>query len=140
MTGGIPDPRSVAKRLGFDEAVVQRLEARGHLARLGLTEYEIRRRAYHAHRQHIASTKGEIMTSHDTSRTRRAWTSIALLLGVAAVVAVLTGGTNRAVAHAGHHAVAAGTRVLAIHRSGPWLYVDPSDKVVFVRTGIAYID
>lgn len=108
MTAGGPNPRRVAERLGLDETVVERLEARGHLARLGLTEYEVRRRVYHAHRQHIESTKGEIMTSHGTSRTRRAWASIALLLGVAAVIAALTGATHRAVAHAGQHAVAAG--------------------------------
>jgi hypothetical protein len=132
MTAGSPDPRRVAERLGLDEAVVQRLEARGHLARLGLTEYEVRRRVYHAHRQHVESTKGDIMTLHNRSRTRRAWTSIALLLGVAAVAA-LTGGT--------HRAVAAGSRVPASHSSTVRLYVEPSTgKIVYARPGMIYID
>ena len=132
MTAGSPDPRRVAERLGLDEAVVQRLEARGHLARLGLTEYEVRRRVYHAHRQHIESTKGDIMTLHNRSRTRRAWTSIALLLGVAPVAA-LTGAT--------HRAVAAGSRVPASHSSTVRFYVEPSTgKIVYARPGMIYID
>jgi hypothetical protein len=133
MTAGSTDPRRVAERLGLDEAVVQRLEARGHLARLGLTEYEIRRRLYHAHRQHIESTKGEVMTLHSRSRTRRAWTSIALLLGVAVVVAALSGTT--------HRAVAAGRRVPAGHSSGVRLYIEPSTgKAVYARPGMIYVD
>jgi hypothetical protein len=44
-----PEPHHVAVRLGFDEATIRRLHARGHLSRLVLTEPEIRERLYHAH-------------------------------------------------------------------------------------------
>lgn len=49
MIPAAPNPRRVAMRLGLDETAIRNLEAKGHLARLGLTEYEIRRRLYHAY-------------------------------------------------------------------------------------------
>lgn len=42
-------PHSVAARLGLDGTTIHRLQARGHLPRLALTEPEIRKRLYHAH-------------------------------------------------------------------------------------------
>jgi hypothetical protein len=38
------DPRIIAARLGVDELTVRRLQARGHLLRLDVTEAEIRER------------------------------------------------------------------------------------------------
>jgi hypothetical protein len=42
------EARTVAARLGIDETVVRRLQARGHLLTLP-TDAEIRRRLYRAH-------------------------------------------------------------------------------------------
>jgi hypothetical protein len=54
-----PKPHSVAARLGLDEPCIRRLQARGHLCRLALTELEIRERLYHAHLAHaLAQTDG----------------------------------------------------------------------------------
>jgi hypothetical protein len=44
-----PEPHRVAARLGFDEATIGRLAARGHLRRLALTEPQIRARLYRGH-------------------------------------------------------------------------------------------
>ena len=45
------DPELIAARLGIDAAHVQRLQARGYLTRLELSEAEIRERLYIAHVQ-----------------------------------------------------------------------------------------
>ena len=39
-------------RLGVDEALIRRLQARGYLRSFGLTELEVRRRLYAAHLAH----------------------------------------------------------------------------------------
>ena len=54
----MPEPGEVAKRLGFGEITIARLDARGHLSRLALTEAEIRERLYHAHLAHVLSRAG----------------------------------------------------------------------------------
>jgi hypothetical protein len=38
------DPRTIAARLGVDELLVRRLQARGHLLRLDASDVEIRER------------------------------------------------------------------------------------------------
>jgi hypothetical protein len=43
------DPRTIAVRLGIDEATVRELQARGYLLRLDATEAEIRERLLIAH-------------------------------------------------------------------------------------------
>ena len=43
------DPELIAARLGIDTPHVQRLQARGHLTRLELSDAEIRERLYTAH-------------------------------------------------------------------------------------------
>jgi hypothetical protein len=43
------DPRTIAARLGIDETLVRRLQARGHLLRPTLTNAEIRERLFRAH-------------------------------------------------------------------------------------------
>jgi len=47
------DAESVAKRLGLPEALIRRLEARGQLRRLALSQTEIRERLYNAHRAFV---------------------------------------------------------------------------------------
>lgn len=42
------DPRTIAARLGVDELIVRRLQARGHLLRLDASEAEIRARLFAA--------------------------------------------------------------------------------------------
>ena len=42
------DPRTIAARLGVDEQCVRRIQARGHLLRLDLSETDIRERLYAA--------------------------------------------------------------------------------------------
>jgi len=44
-----PEPHRVALRLGLGEATIRRLQARGYLRRLALSEPEIRERLYRAH-------------------------------------------------------------------------------------------
>jgi hypothetical protein len=44
-----PEPHKVAARLGFDQKTIGRLETRGHLYRLALTDTEIHDHLYHAH-------------------------------------------------------------------------------------------
>jgi hypothetical protein len=46
-------PREVAQRLGLNETTIARLQARGYLDRLALTEPQIRERLYHAHLAHL---------------------------------------------------------------------------------------
>jgi len=41
-----PDPKQTAARLGLDEVLLRRLEARGLLARLALTDSQVRERLY----------------------------------------------------------------------------------------------
>jgi hypothetical protein len=53
-----PEPSEVAKRLGFGEITIARLEGRGRLSRLALTEAEIRERLYHAHLAHLLLPAG----------------------------------------------------------------------------------
>jgi hypothetical protein len=57
------DPHRVAARLGLDEPTIRRLQARGYLSRLALTEPEIRERLYQAHLRYLRSQTGR--------RTRR---------------------------------------------------------------------
>jgi hypothetical protein len=57
MVDGARDPRSVAARLGFDTAVIRRLESHGHLAKLALSDAEIQRRLYEGHRAHQRTSK-----------------------------------------------------------------------------------
>jgi hypothetical protein len=42
------DPRTIAARLGVDELLVRRLQARGHLLRLEASDVEIRERLLRA--------------------------------------------------------------------------------------------
>ena len=58
MVDGARDPRSVAARLGFDTAVIRRLDSHGHLAKLALSDAEIRRRLYQGHRAHQQTPNG----------------------------------------------------------------------------------
>jgi len=44
----------VAARLGLDPTTIARLEARGHLSRLALTDAQIRNRLYRAHLAYMA--------------------------------------------------------------------------------------
>jgi hypothetical protein len=48
-----PEPQRVAARLGLDETTIRRLEARGYLSRLALSEPQIRARLYDAHLAHL---------------------------------------------------------------------------------------
>ena len=48
------DPELIAARLGIDAAHVQRLQERGYLTRLELSEAEIRERLYTAHVRAVA--------------------------------------------------------------------------------------
>jgi hypothetical protein len=57
MVEGGHDPRSVAANLGFDAALIRRLDSHGHLAKLALSDAEIRRRLYEAHRTHQQTSK-----------------------------------------------------------------------------------
>ncbi len=43
------DPRTIAARLGVDELIVQRLQARGYLLRFDADEAEVRTRLFAAH-------------------------------------------------------------------------------------------
>lgn len=43
------DPRTIAARLGIGETTVRRLQARGYLETLVVTDAEIRARLYRAH-------------------------------------------------------------------------------------------
>ena len=52
MVEGACDPRRVAARLGFDQVVIRRLDSQGQLAKLALSDAEIRRRLYEGHRAH----------------------------------------------------------------------------------------
>jgi hypothetical protein len=58
--GGCPatlnatDARTIAARLGIDETVVRRLQARGYLLSLPLDEREIRERLLRAHCVYVA--------------------------------------------------------------------------------------
>ena len=53
-----PEPHRVAARLGLDEPTIGRLEARGHLRRLALTEPQIRARLYCAHLAFLLARAG----------------------------------------------------------------------------------
>ena len=53
-----PEPYRVAARLGLDEPTIGRLEARGHLGRLALTEPQIRARLYCAHLAFLLARAG----------------------------------------------------------------------------------
>jgi hypothetical protein len=73
------DPHLVATRLGLDELTIARLQARGHLDRLALTEPQIRARLHCAHLAYLltrASTK-----ARRGSRTR----TLCLLVTVCAL-------------------------------------------------------
>jgi hypothetical protein len=50
------EARTVAARLGIDETIVRRLQARGHLLTLP-TDAELRRRLYRAHLLAIGSVR-----------------------------------------------------------------------------------
>jgi hypothetical protein len=52
-----PEPDQVAARLGFDERTIRRLEARGHLRRLALTEPQIRARLSRAHHIYVLAQR-----------------------------------------------------------------------------------
>ena len=54
------DPRVVARWFGLDEKTIGRLEARGHLSGLTLTEPDIRYRLYRAHLAYLRSNKGPV--------------------------------------------------------------------------------
>jgi hypothetical protein len=54
-----PEPHRVAARLGFDEATISRLAARGHLRRLALTEPQIRARLYRAYTAYLLAAQEE---------------------------------------------------------------------------------
>jgi hypothetical protein len=47
------DPRTIAARLEIGETSVRRLQARGYLRRLTLSDAEIRHRLYRAHRAFV---------------------------------------------------------------------------------------
>jgi hypothetical protein len=47
------DPRTIAARLGVDELLVRRLQARGHLLRLEASDVEIRERLLRANVVHL---------------------------------------------------------------------------------------
>jgi hypothetical protein len=49
------DPQQVAARSGLDQPTIRRLQERGYLRRLALTEPEMRARLYHAHLAHLRS-------------------------------------------------------------------------------------
>jgi hypothetical protein len=56
------DPRRIAMHLGFDPTTIGRLESLGHLHRLALTDAEIRRRLYRAHRTYLQRKESEPWT------------------------------------------------------------------------------
>ena len=70
MVEGACDPRRVAARLGFDQVVIRRLDSQGQLAKLALSDAEIRRRLYEGHRAHQqTSNGGSVQWAHRASRT-----------------------------------------------------------------------
>ncbi len=87
------DPLRVAVRLGFEPSTIGRLRSRGHLSQLSLTEAEMRRRLYLAHRAHLQTTKGEgTMDVALLTETRKAPNLLALGLAAAAIGAGVTAG------------------------------------------------
>jgi hypothetical protein len=60
----------VAARLGLDETTIRRLQTRGHLRRLTLTQPEIRERLYHAHLAYLLSPAGDTRGSEGYDRRR----------------------------------------------------------------------
>lgn len=77
------DPRRVALRLGFEPITIDRLRSRGHLSKLALTEAEIHRRLYRAHRAYL-HTKGEQIMDVSIPSEHRARPSL-IVVAVAAV-------------------------------------------------------
>jgi hypothetical protein len=75
-----PDPHRVATRLGLDEATIARLETRGHLTRLEVTEREIRERLFRAHLAHLLRRVGG-------GQGVRGRTTLCVLVAVLAIVA-----------------------------------------------------
>jgi hypothetical protein len=72
------DPRRVAARLGIDEAVVERLQARGYLRALALEDAEIRERLYLAHASLFPAARAAGSRSrHPSTRRRTACTPAA---------------------------------------------------------------
>jgi hypothetical protein len=61
----------MAARLGFDEATIARLQARGHLERLALSEAKIRERIYRAHLAYLRTRAGCTESSRGTITFRR---------------------------------------------------------------------
>ena len=59
-----PEPEQVAARLGLDETTIRRLQARGYLGRLALTEAEISERLYRAHLASLLSPAGRDQGGH----------------------------------------------------------------------------
>lgn len=54
----------IAACLGLDEATIRRLQARGYLLTLDLTEAEARERLYRAHCRHLLSRERRGRDSH----------------------------------------------------------------------------
>jgi hypothetical protein len=98
------EPRQVAARLGLAETTIDRLQARGLLSRLAVTEREIRERLYRAHVAHVLTrSSGEggggersvrfirwplcvlvallaITTPHSASADTSGWTRVLVVL------------------------------------------------------------
>ena len=75
-----PKPHRVAVRLGLDEATIGRLQARGYLGRLALTEPEIRERLYRAHLAYLLTRVG------GKGDGRRRTTPLCLLVAMLAII------------------------------------------------------
>jgi hypothetical protein len=75
-----PKPHRVAVRLGLDEATIGRLQARGYLGRLALTEPEIRERLYRAHLAYLLTRAG------GKGHSRRRTTPLCLLVAMLAII------------------------------------------------------
>jgi len=90
------DPRRVAIRLGFEPVTIARLRSGGHLSKLALTQAEIRRRLYRAHRRYLL-TKGErIMDVTMPSERRAGRSAFAIALAALAIGAGATAGAYQA--------------------------------------------
>jgi hypothetical protein len=90
------DPRRIAMHLGFDPMTIGRLGSRGHLHKLALTEPEIRRRLYRAHRTHLQTKGKRTMDVTMTSERRARPSTFAVALAAAAIGAGATAGAYQA--------------------------------------------
>jgi hypothetical protein len=74
-----PEQAWVAAHLGFDETTIARLQKRGHLTRLALTEPEIREQLYRAHLAYLLTRAGG-------KGGRRRTTPLCLLVAMLAII------------------------------------------------------